>query len=82
MAHSHQGIDFPTLSIVDHPLVRHKITLLRDRATGRPLYEARASNDGYSMGNAQLLAALFAAALKDFPATGLNPRTVVVPLAP
>jgi uracil phosphoribosyltransferase len=33
MAHSHQGIDFPTLRIVDHPLVRHKITLLRDRAT-------------------------------------------------
>ena len=25
--------DFPTLSIVDHPLVRHKLTLLRDRAT-------------------------------------------------
>ena len=24
---------FPTLRIVDHPLVRHKITLLRDRAT-------------------------------------------------
>lgn len=24
---------FPTLTIVDHPLVRHKITLLRDRAT-------------------------------------------------
>ena len=24
---------FPTLSIVDHPLVRHKITLLRDSAT-------------------------------------------------
>lgn len=24
---------YPTLSIVDHPLVRHKITLLRDRAT-------------------------------------------------
>ena len=24
---------FPTLHIVDHPLVRHKITLLRDRAT-------------------------------------------------
>ena len=24
---------FPTLNIVDHPLVRHKITLLRDRAT-------------------------------------------------
>lgn len=25
--------EFPTLRIVDHPLVRHKITLLRDRAT-------------------------------------------------
>lgn len=24
---------FPTLTIVDHPLVRHKITLLRDRST-------------------------------------------------
>ncbi len=24
---------FPTLSVVDHPLVRHKLTLLRDRAT-------------------------------------------------
>jgi hypothetical protein len=61
---------------------REVAVLLRDRATGRPVYEARASNDGYSMGNAALLAAMFAAALKDFPATGLNPRTVVVPLAP
>ena len=24
---------FPTLTVVDHPLVRHKVTLLRDRAT-------------------------------------------------
>jgi len=61
---------------------REVAVLLRGRATGRPVYEARASNDGYSMGNAALLAAMFAAALKDFPATGLNPRTVVVPLAP
>ena len=61
---------------------REVAVLLRDRVTGRPLYEARASNDGYSMGSAALLAAMFAAALKDFPVTGLNPRTVVVPLAP
>jgi hypothetical protein len=68
---------------MDPPRVDREVAvLLRDRATGRPLYEARASNDGYSMGNAQLLAAMFAAALKDFPASGLNPRTVVVPLAP
>jgi uracil phosphoribosyltransferase len=25
--------NFPTLTVVDHPLVRHKVTLLRDRAT-------------------------------------------------
>ena len=61
---------------------REVAVLLRDRASGKPIYEARASNDGYSMGNAPLLAAMFAAALKDFPAVGLNPRTVVVPLAP
>ena len=33
MAYSHHGTDHPTLRIVDHPLVRHKLTLLRDRAT-------------------------------------------------
>jgi hypothetical protein len=61
---------------------REVALLLRDRASGKPIYEARASNDGYSTGNAQLLAAMFAAALKDFPAVGLKPRTVLVPLAP
>ena len=33
MALTHPASDLPTLSIVEHPLVRHKITLLRDRAT-------------------------------------------------
>jgi SH3-like domain-containing protein len=33
MAQTHVDSVFPTLRIVDHPLVRHKITLLRDRAT-------------------------------------------------
>lgn len=61
---------------------REVAVLLRDRTSGKPIYEARASNDGYSTGNTQLLAAMFAAALKDFPAVGLNPRRVVVPLAP
>ena len=68
---------------MDSPRYEREVAvLLRDRATGKPVYESRASNDGYSTGNAALLAAMFAAALKDFPATGLNPRTVVVPLAP
>jgi uracil phosphoribosyltransferase len=31
--------DLPTLSVIDHPLVRHKITLLRDRATPTKLFK-------------------------------------------
>lgn len=60
---------------------REVALLLRDRASGKPVYEARASSDGFNTGNAAVMAALFTAALKDFPAAGLNPRTVVVPLA-
>ena len=54
--------------------------LLRDRASGTPLYEAHAQNDGATAGDAALLAAMFEAALKDFPATAAaNPRQVSVP---
>ena len=31
--------DFPTLSIVRHPLVRHKLTLLRDRSTPKKIFK-------------------------------------------
>jgi uracil phosphoribosyltransferase len=31
--------EFPTLTIVDHPLVRHKITLLRDRETSTKTFK-------------------------------------------
>ena len=66
---------------VDSPRYDREVALLlRDRVSGKPVYEARASNDGFSNGSSQLLAAMFAAALKDFPAVGLNPRTVVVPV--
>jgi hypothetical protein len=50
--------------------------LIRDRKTGQPLYEARASNDGPSAGINSLLSAMFEAALKDFPNSGPNPRRV------
>ncbi len=33
MPFDQQASDLPTLTVVDHPLVRHKLTLLRDRAT-------------------------------------------------
>jgi hypothetical protein len=59
------------------------VVLMRDRASAKPLYEARASTDLASTSPA-ILRALFEAALKDFPATGINPRsvTVTLPAAP
>jgi hypothetical protein len=54
--------------------------LIRDAASGKPLYEARASHEGSGAGGASLQQALFRAALIDFPRTGPNPRTVSVTL--
>lgn len=57
--------------------------LLRDRATGKPLFETRASSDGVGSDAPEMLAAMFQAALLDFPRTGLNPRRITVtPPAP
>lgn len=55
--------------------------LIRDRASGKPLFEARASSEGNYRSDAALLQAMFDAALVDFPRTGVNPRRVTVPLA-
>jgi hypothetical protein len=46
---------------------REVAVLLRDRASGQPLYEARASNEGALPANRATLTAMFGAALKDFP---------------
>ena len=56
---------------------REVAVLIRDRQTGQPLYEARASNDGTSAAIDSLLPAMFEAAMVDFPNTGVNPRRVV-----
>lgn len=65
----------------DSPRYEREVALLlRDRASGRPLYETRASSEGYNRTVGALLLPLFDAALKDFPATGPNPRQVTVPL--
>lgn len=61
---------------------REVALLLRDRASGAPLYEARASSDGNTAGGAEVLGAMFRAAMVDFPRTGANPRSVTVPLTP
>jgi hypothetical protein len=54
--------------------------LIRDNATGQPLYETRARADATGQTSSELLAALFEAALKDFPQTAVNPRRVTVTL--
>ena len=60
---------------------REVALLLRDRASGKALFEARASSDSYRRDSAPLLAPMFAAAMLDFPHLGINPRKVTVPQA-
>jgi hypothetical protein len=60
---------------------REVALLIRDRRTGTPLYETRAMSDGYSAGDTTVMAAMFEAALKDFPTPAVSPRRVTVPLA-
>lgn len=70
-------------SFYDTPRYEREVALLiRDRKTGQPLYEARASNDGTTSAINALLPAMFAAAMKDFPAGGTNPRVVTTQITP
>jgi hypothetical protein len=54
--------------------------LIRDRASGQALYEARARSDGLTAGSPSLISAMFAAALKDFPKANNQPHDVAVQL--
>lgn len=67
----------------DFPRYESQVALLlRDRATGKPLYETRAATESGSRADAALYGALFQASLMDFPRLGMNPRRVVVELPP
>jgi hypothetical protein len=60
---------------------REVAVLIRDRKTGEPLYEARASNDGVTPSISAYLGPMFEAAMKDFPnASGGKPRNVTAPI--
>jgi Domain of unknown function (DUF4136) len=52
--------------------------LVRDRASGQPLYEARARTDGITNGGTPVLNAMFTAALKEFPKVQNEPHDVSV----
>ena len=63
----------------DFPRYESQVALLlRDRASGKPLYETRASAETGSRAGPDLYSALFQASLMDFPRLGMNPRRVVV----
>lgn len=61
---------------------RQVALLIRDRASGKPLFETRAVSDGNYRSDTVMLTAMFEAALMDFPRLGMNPRRVVVELPP
>lgn len=71
------GLSVPTVTYE-----REVALLIRDRKSGQPLYETRASNDGGSSSVKSLLPAMFDAAMKDFPAGSVTPRRVTTEIAP
>lgn len=64
----------------DNPRYEREVAvLIRDRASGAPLYETRAVNDSLVGGDPESLSLMYEAALKDFPTPAVSPRRVVVP---
>lgn len=55
--------------------------LVRDRASGEALFETHASNEGMTMGSDSTIAALFDAALADFPKVNPQSHRVSVQVA-
>jgi hypothetical protein len=66
----------------DYGYQREVALLIRDRESGQPLYEARASNDGYVPMAATALPAMFRAAMQDFPGGAPDPHPVTIELQP
>jgi Domain of unknown function (DUF4136) len=59
--------------------IEHQVALLiRDRASGKPLFETHAESETSGYADPALLKAMFEAALMDFPRLGVNPRRVDV----
>lgn len=69
-------------SIYDQQVDREVAVLFRDRASGKVLYESRASNFGYAAASSTWLPAMYDAALTDFPRATSAKRVVQVPLPP
>ena len=66
----------------DYGYQREVGVLIRDRQSGQPLYEARASSEGNVPMAETALPAMFRAAMKDFPAGTPDPHRVTIELRP
>lgn len=74
------GWGYPPMMSYRSPRYDHAVlVLLRDAASGKPLYETHASFMSYGGLDLDTLAALFDAAMKDFPQPAISPRQVRVP---
>ncbi len=62
----------------DRSYEREVALLVRERATGQAVYEARAQSDGLSVGDDKVFGAMFQAALTDFPKANEKPHPVSV----
>ena len=60
--------------------LREVALLIRERESGDTLYGVRATNRGRSVSSPEIVAAMFDAALSDFPNATENPRQVTVDL--
>lgn len=62
------------------PVYEREVAILfRDKRSGEPLYEARALSEGNTSGVADVLPAMFVAAMRDFPGgSPTNPHRVAV----
>ncbi len=68
-------------AVTSNPRIDREVAiLLRDRASGKTLYETRAVNSGFSGIDMTLLTAMFDAAMKDFPKQAVSPRRVDITL--
>lgn len=65
------------------PIYQREVAILiRERASGAPLFEARAFNDSTAPGQRSWFAAMYAAAMSGFPQVQESPTRVSVPLPP
>jgi hypothetical protein len=74
--------DFPPYPLYTNQYERQVALLIRDRPTGKPLFETHALSEGFSRADGPLIGAMFQAALTDFPKVAEKPHRVDVIVAP